>query len=502
MPNFDFSMPIRLDKSAILIFIVKFVNNTFRKGWAVLVSLYITLRQLTLPGWSIYLMGVIAVIIYVVYSFLAYRRFTYCVQDDELIVEKGVLYKSKLTLPLDKVQAINFKQNILQQIFKVVGIEVDSAGSVKKEIKLDAVNIKMANEFRDFILERKEETDLSTTADEEYQEFSEAKKQGKNKYLIKLSTTDLMKIGITQNHLRSAAIFLAFVLNIYNQLTQFEIDEQKSLEEISGYVGTDWIGHVGIIVVAVILLSLLVSLVVTIIRNYNLRLLDTGKGIKKEYGLFERHQQSTTVNKIQSISWGDNLLKKIFRLNAMRIYPVSSGEANKKGSISITGCYPEHIKAVIEKIFGPQDESLYTEHKMHRLFILRRFLFSGVVPGLILVIGGFNFFGYGSLVGLLWLPIAYIMAWIYYKKWRMMLTHRQLRIDFGLFAHQHRMIELHKIQSISIIQSPFQRRRDLAAVHMVTAGRNLSINYLPFNLASNLYDYIMFLVEKDAKDWM
>ena len=72
-------------------------------------------------------------------SIIAYFKFYYYIKDDEFIIEKGIFQKTKINLPFDRIQTINFEQNLIHQAFNVVRFEVDSAGSAGKEISLQAI---------------------------------------------------------------------------------------------------------------------------------------------------------------------------------------------------------------------------------------------------------------------------------------------------------------------------------------------------------------------------
>ena len=237
--------------------------------------------------------------------------FFYYILGDEIIIEKGILYKTKISLPFDKVQTINFKQNILQQALGVLTLQIDSAGSSKDEISLEALSESRAKQFRDYILDRRDAIEPVIDGDNKPIEDSVRddylKEKRKARTLLQLRPIDLMKIGISQNHLRSMAIFAAFVWNIYDQIKkQLNFDEDEKIEEITGFIGNEWLGRLGLVVIVVLILSLIVSLGIAFFRNFNFHLIETGDAIKKRYGLFERHEQSTTLKKIQSISWGDN----------------------------------------------------------------------------------------------------------------------------------------------------------------------------------------------------
>ncbi len=504
-PTIDFSQPSRQSPTVVLLFIVKFLNVTIRKGWPGLVSMYIAIRQFDLPEWAIYGAASLFGLLYLLFCYLSYHRYKFHVKNGEIVIQEGVIYRSTLNLPFDRVQTINFKQNILHQLFGVVAVEIDSAGSKGSEISIDALTKEKANKFREFIIEQKSEA--PNTAISEFPSTDEDLQlkppTEKNKILLALNPIDLFKIGISQNHIRSMAIFFAFLWNIMAQLKdQFDIDEEESMREVTGVVGNDWLGGLGLAVIAVLIFSLFASLVITFLRNFDLRMFDTGNGLKKRYGLFEKHEQSTTIGKIQSISWGDNLIKKLFGLFAFRMFPSTSGTGQKKSAIKVIGCYQQHVDVFIKKIFGNLSLVDFTHHRMDSVYIIRTTLFFGILPAIALAAFGYLQYGLLSLFALIWVPIVAFAAYVYHRKWQLFLSDEFIKIDYGLFSHQHRMLAIYKIQAIEMVQSPFQRRKGLATINLYTAGKNFTLNYLDSAIANQLYNYILYKIEKSNKTWM
>ena len=506
-PETDFNIPARQARAAIIIFILKFVNNTFRKGWALLVPAFLGLRRLSLDDWQIYLLGSVVAAFYIGFSYLSYQRFFYYVLGKEIIIEKGVLYRTKISLPFDKVQTINFRQNILQQALGVLTLQIDAAGSGSEEISLEALRESRARQFRDYILDQKDTVEKAEEAESHSLESGNveehAREKRESKTLLRLATADLIKIGISQNHLRSMVIFTAFIWNIYEQLKkQLNFNEEEKIEELTGFIGSEWLGRLGLMVAAVLVLSLIVSLGLVFFRNFNFHLLKTGEAIKKQYGLFERHEQSATLGKIQSISWGDNPIKKIFGLFVLRMYPAAGTALSSNKTISVPGCYRPHIAKVADLIFGNQHLIHYTTHQMSRLFIRRYFLMLGILPAICFSAFTFISYGFYGLLCLLWVPIVFVSVKIYYNKWRLFIAENILRIQHGLFSHQNKMMFIHKVQAVKLRQSPYQKRNNLASLELFSAGRNFSVNYLNYDLALQLQNYILYKVENCKDNWM
>ena len=82
-------------------------------------------------------------------------RYYFYIEEDKLIVEKGVFGRSKTIVPFERIQTINFEQNLAHQVFSVLRLKVDTAGSAQKEFEFDAIAIDQAQALRKIILEKK-----------------------------------------------------------------------------------------------------------------------------------------------------------------------------------------------------------------------------------------------------------------------------------------------------------------------------------------------------------
>ena len=84
---------------------------------------------------------------------LHFARFTFHLEADQLHVRKGVLVRDKVNIPLDRVQAVHVEQNLLQRLFKVCGLKIDTAGSAGSELVIHALPWDDAHALRSRLLQ-------------------------------------------------------------------------------------------------------------------------------------------------------------------------------------------------------------------------------------------------------------------------------------------------------------------------------------------------------------
>lgn len=77
---------------------------------------------------AVFVVLLVAWIVSVVLTFINYYEFTIKVEDNEIIITRGLLEKKKITIPLSRIQGIRVVENPLRQFMGYATVIVDSAG--------------------------------------------------------------------------------------------------------------------------------------------------------------------------------------------------------------------------------------------------------------------------------------------------------------------------------------------------------------------------------------
>ncbi|HEX7135644.1 MAG TPA: PH domain-containing protein, partial [Iamia sp.] len=81
--------------------------------------------------------------------YLAWTRTTYGIEDGALVVERGLLNRTRTVLPLDRVQQVDLQRKLRHQVTGLVVVRIDRAGGGDQaEIVLDAVTQAEAERLR------------------------------------------------------------------------------------------------------------------------------------------------------------------------------------------------------------------------------------------------------------------------------------------------------------------------------------------------------------------
>jgi len=496
----EFSQPNRQSIFAIIMIIQKRISVIIRQIWPIIIVFLIGGNGSGRREYLLYATIVIA-LFSMVWSVISYFKYYFYIHQDELIIEKGVLSKTRLNIPFDRIQSVNFQQNVVHQLLKVIKVEIDTAGSAGNEFALDALSVGRAQRLRDIILARKAETDKHIVEAGAISANEATHVEEVEERILQLSVSDLIKVGISQNHLRSGLVIFFAGSWMMSQLNEVGFDFESQFE--SYFENAIAMGLVAtlIIVVFFIVVSFIISLIRTVFTHFNLQVWRVGSKYRIIRGLFTRKETSAVDSKIQIIEWADNPLKRIFSYFDVRLKQASSTAVNAKQSIFIPGCQPTQIEQLKtnwlgeEALFGIENQGI----SIH--YFYRRVLFR-IIFNCILSTGLFIYENWLFWPSLLLLPYFIITSWLAYQKVTYAINHEILHTTRGVFGNWNSIMPLYKIQSVVLGQTPYQLRRDLATVSVMTASGKLNIPYVELRVAKQLKDYLLYRIETDRRDWI
>lgn len=492
------SSPTRQSYVAIILILFKFIRVLIRAGWPLFLVLFLQTKGNTFNNYILMIALGIS-FLSLIGSLFAYFKYHFFIKDEELYIEKGVLRKTKLNIPFERIQTVNFEQNLIHQFFDVVSVKINTAGSSASEFNIDAIDKEKAYFLRDYVLASK----VNQGIDETLASEDEAQTVTADNRILHLQPIDLLKIGVSQNHIRTAGVIMLFFFGL---LDNIEDALNKKIEVIyQEYVGIQidhWLSVMAATIVFFIFISFLLTLVRTVIHYYNLSLWRTSTGYKVQSGLFTRREDAALKDKIQLIKWQSNPFQRIFGIHHLQLRQASSISIKGKGSIAVPGCYQDQIDLLKADNFPSKDLVQFTTHGISPLIIGRYTIYFGLDLCLLALIILYPRFELYSLLCLVWLPICYILVRVYQANWRWEINEELLQTRKGIFSHQHLIFQLYKAQSVKLVQSIYQRRKNLATIVIYTAAGKIKIPFINLALAKELQNYIIYKIESDNRQWM
>lgn len=497
--NLDFlSEPRRQSSVAIFLILLKSFRIILGQAWPIFIALIFNPTKSKDSYFGLVIIGI--TVASAIRSIIAYFKFYYYVKGDELVIEKGIFQKTKLNVPFDRIQTVNFKENILHQFFNVVSLEIDTAGSKGNEFSITALKKDKAIAIREFLIAQKKSNAPTSSTEEPLEEEIEMEEEE----LLHLSPMDLLKIGVSQNHLRTAAIVFAFLftsMDYIESITGWKLE--NGIDNLLGSSSYTLLIGLITIIPTFIIIAFLISLVRTVFRYYELRFVKTSIGFKVVAGLFTRNEQSASMQKIQLIRWTTNPIKKVFSLFDISLRQAASTAIAQKQSIYIPGCFEEQLSAVRSAYFPEESQLSFEEHVIHPLIIYRRVLYFGLLPAGIFL---FNSYWGGDMSNyywaILWVVTVLLVSWVYQRNFKYFVSDEGIRVSTAIIGKTDTLLKWFKIQGVEIQQGIYQRRKNLCNLVFHTAAGTVKIPYIEIEKAKKMEDFVLYKIENSGEAWM
>lgn len=490
----EFTEAKRQSPVAILLILYKVIRLILRQSLPILVVLVLNPK-----GGKVDYVGIALIVISIISAFssiMSYYRFFYFVDDKHFHIRKGWLVKSNISIPIERIQTIDFSQNPLHKIFNVVQLDIDTAGSANKEIHIDALTLSDAEQLRSFLYLKRGEL-------KPQEEGEEVQVEAEEITLHKLEVLDLLKIGLVQNHLRTAGIIIAFGFTIYGELSEiFEKATDNFIQESYGVLEQSGFYASLFLLTVLLILSILGSIIVVFSQNFDLKLIFSGKGYKLTKGLLNKKQTTISLSKIQMLRWSSNYLQRRFSLANLNIFQASSIIVNIKKSIFVPGLNPTSIESIAQNVFQSINTEKYQEVKVSKFIIVRQLLGMTIIPLGIIIMSNLDQLIRGIIIAIIWILFSIVWSIFYYRKYKISVYQEGIRLDKGVLTHRGAIMEWKNIQSIGLKQSPIQKRKELTNMVLYSAAGSMVIPFIGFNEAEKLRDYVIAKVENSEKEWM
>ncbi len=454
--------------------------------------------------WLVALGAAVVVLISVVIGLLSWWRYTFTVKDGELSVRKGVLSANNLTVPLDRVQTVSIEQKFLHRIVKLVQVSLDTAGASEAEFTIDAVSEDVALALQRAAADYRRDTAVArdaATGDPLVDRLGDAGPipaplPRPDEVVLQHPPGRIIKMALTQMPFSGLAVLaplFAFGEDIFGWLP---ID----LPEVDLDVGAWLFWFVPVAILAVVLASVILNLISTLLRDWNLTLTKTDVGLRRDAGLLSRTSVASSLVRVQSIATSQTIFQKWLGLYHVTLHNI--GDAD----VAVPGCDETQVQLVRDLALDDGDgvEVLNRYVSSQAVFKATRNTAFFMIP---LAIGLYFVLGWWSLLFLLIIPITWAT------------TRRSVRLQrWGIDAdavadHQEflgwtrKEVLIRKTNSVQVRQSMFERKRGLATVQISLAGGllgggSLSIGMIPLAEAQAVRDRVLYVAETDKRAFM
>ncbi len=401
-------------------------------------------------------------------SLVSYLSYRYRLGSDELVIQQGIVTRNERHVPYARIQNIDLVQSPLQRLLGVAEARIETAGGEEPEAVLRVLSLAEVAAVREHVFRAERPA---------AEEAVVAAPAGEPLYRARLQ--DLVCLGLTSN--RGLAVVAAAWGALW-QLDVFGVDPERIVRDLFrvdpsrahlplGPLATALVAFAGL---AVALAGLkLLSVVWTVVRLHGFELRGRGDDFSARYGLLTRIAATVPRQRIQLLSIQRGPLQRW--LGAASVQIETAGRRGAAGSAVERlwlapwiddGEVPSLVARALPGIdVVAADWQPVAPGAGAR--ILRKGLVLAAAVGIVPIV----LFGPAALLASV--PLAGL-AVLHARQWpihaRYALLAEAVLWQSGWWTRRTSIVRYEKIQVVSRVESPFDRRQRMASVHVDTAG--------------------------------
>lgn len=454
------SEPQHLHPLSIFIIILNFIKEYWRDLLPVLIAIGIA-GSTWISLWFI----LPVVLVGILFAILYWWRFTFAIQDEQLIIQKGIISRTTIQIPKQKVQVMDTQSSLLQQFFGLETLSIETAGT-DENAKLLGIKADVSTAIQE-ALRNTQKSNADT------QEIKIEHKDTHPSYT--LSLYQLFVHAVSSKSVAMIMIAVFYILQFWG-----ENDGNEAIKNRGKEVFLMIKDHLFAALSLFLFFSLIVAVGYSFIRYFNFSLTITNGDLLISHGLFEKKKQTIPIKRIQSFLLIKNPVLALF--GQFRLFIESAG-STARGSMGTFMVMPvlkrELFQTIFEETFPTSELPQYSVKPPIRAlskFLRRSLLF----PVFVYLIARF-FVGFSDWWALS-LFIFFPLGWISYRYSAIGISKDFVCVRSRWFIQKEAYLPIKRIQSIEMHQSWFQKRAGLASlsIHTKTGShkRSHTIHYL------------------------
>lgn len=112
-------------------------------------------EEILSTGWLLVIL-IVLVLLFILYSVLWVKLFRYEVAPGEFKKEYGVISKSYVSIPYQRIQNVNIRRGLLERMLGISSLKIETAGSelARAEGRIPGIDQQIAEEVREEILSK------------------------------------------------------------------------------------------------------------------------------------------------------------------------------------------------------------------------------------------------------------------------------------------------------------------------------------------------------------
>ena len=479
----------RLAPVALIFLIVNGLQKFIRENLYVFVGAgagvaftdWLGLRELLLGGLALVLILLVGAIVY-------HRRFRYRLEDDAVLLKRGIFVRRELRVRFVRVQNMQISRPFYFRPFGLVRFSLETPGAREKEVELPGIPETLAAGIRDRISEHLAgEQDPTGDMQEEW-----------SLALHQPGISRLFIHGVASNQIWVLAGVAAYLYSVMGERVEEWLQDVAVIQWLFSQLLSSWYLVILAVMGTVVLFQVLSGLV-AMIRFHDFRLLDRGDRVVASGGLLDRREKTARRKKITGLVVAQSVVGRLIGCWHLVVRQASSHEMDgmegQGRQFLVPGLRRSDLSLIERLLPGSGDcpEFRPISAGYRQIFWIRIFLMMAAVVGVLAMLLGRGH--PGVLVLATFIPVALFGIHLRWRHWGWARHDGMLWVRQGLLGQQIEVVPMQLVQQARVGQSPYQFRHDLANIELTLPQGSITIPFIPIDQASELANEAIFIAE-------
>ena len=384
------------------------------------------------------------------YQVVYYQRFEYELTHDSLDIASGVVSRRNREIPVGRVQNVDVSRNVVQRLFGIAEIRLETAGGSSTEASLKCVSLAEARRLQDDIgrLKRGEESTAVPTTDRDREE------------LFAITPKELALLGIVGLDLRLLSL-LTFVLTVLAPSLQ-----ERFADPLVGLAVT-----APLAAVAAVGVTAGISGALAVTNYYGFRLSRGVEELHYERGLLQRFSGTIPLEKVQTLSVSENAIARRLGYASLTVETAgpAAGEGGQQSAIPLAERDRVLDLAHSVAAFEPLEFQRPPGRARQRYTVRYGAVAAAILLGVFAAdrVTTLPFAWYAAAVLLPAAPVAAHLKWV---NLGYDVQPEYVVLREGFWTRTTTVVPYYRVQTVLDSRTVFQRRRGLATLVVDTAG--------------------------------
>jgi putative membrane protein len=433
-------------------------------------------------------------LISLLFRWIAWLRFRFHLDDDDIRIESGLLNRTVRSIPYDRIQDVSIEEKPLARMLGLGEVKFETGGGEGEDAKLSFVTMERAAALRETIRARKSAEAVEVVSKAMAREMPPIFAMDNGRLItLGLYSFSLVIFAVLGGLAQQFDFLLPFDWWDFKHWIGMAAERGVSVDGIG--VGAGLVGAV-VALLALIVIGFATGIVRTVLKEYGFRLDRTERGFRRRRGFLTRTDVMMPVNRVQAVNIVTGPIRKRRGWYALKLVSLAQDSKEESDYMAAPLAKLDEIWPIAAEpgIAPPAGDTEMRKAPLRWWLVGVLVVMPFVLGGMVAVVMFANSSMAKAMLFLLIPAMLFLVGMLQWRKYRDLVDDRQLYVREGWWRQRLGIAPQVNVQSVEIHQGPIARMLGFCTLNFGIAGGSLAFSALSVAEARAIRDQVMAVV--------